>query len=321
MHPANLRSLDLNLLVVLDALLAERNVTHASTVLAMTQPAVSHALQRLRQVFGDPLLERHGRGMRPTARAEALAQPLARILADVRALAGPEASVTTPQPRTLRLAWPDVAGALLLPPLLARLQTELPLLTLACMAWAPADTEIERLRQGGTDLTLSNAVVLPPDLKRERLGQIHYVGIARIGHPLFAAAPAPAGTRPAPAWSRLKDFGFVLVSASGQTRSELDGQLELLGIRRRIATVLPQFLGVPPLIAGSDLLAYVPAALARWWSAYGRLQTFAAPAGMPAQALDLLWHRRHDDDPVHARVRAALADTARAAFAAAPAVG
>lgn len=321
MHPANLRSLDLNLLVVLDALLAERNVTRAATVLAMTQPAVSHALNRLRQVFGDPLLERQGRGMRLTARAEALAQPLARLLADVRALAGPEASMATPQARTLRLAWPDVAGALLLPPLLARLQTELPLLTLACVAWALADTEIERLRQGHIDLALSNAVLLPSDLRRERLGQVHYVGIARIGHPLFGAAALPEGPRPAPAWARLKDFGFVLVSATGQNRSELDGQLEAAGIRRRIAAVLPQFLGVPPLIAASDLLAYVPAALARWWSAFGRLKTFAAPAGMPAQALDLLWHRRHDDDPVHARVRTVLADIARAGFGAAPSAG
>lgn len=315
MHPANLRSLDLNLLVVLDALLRERHVTRAAQALVMTQPAVSQALARLRLQFGDPLLERQGRGLRLTARAEQLAPALARLLADVRVLTQAQGEPTLAAPRTFRIAWPDVAALTLLPPLLAALRPTLRQLTLVCLGWTLADQEVERLRSGQSDLALSSTAVLPADLRRVRLGPVNYVGIARWGHPLFARR---TGSRdvvlPAPAWSRLVTQPFVLVSALGQTRSELDGHLEAAGLHRHIAAVLPQFLGVPALVAASDLLAYVPAALARWWSQREPLLRFEAPAALATPMLDLLWHRRLDDDPAHRLLREQLITIARDAF-------
>ena len=299
MHEKHLRSIDLNLLVVLDALLRTSSVTVAARQLAMTQPAVSHALQRLRQLFADPLLQRQGRRMQATPRAQALAAPLARWLADLRQLTtGLTPDLSTP--RTLRVSMPDVAMATLLPSLVRELQQSAPGLTLICLEWQLPQDEIERLRRGEVDLVLSGLAASPPDLRRERLGTVDFVGLAAADHPVLKDPELDAF-----------DFPFVIVSAVGGTRGELDGLLASQGRERRLAVSVPSYLSLPPLLAGSRLLALVPRALAELGQRQHRLASFPAPAGLHPQPLDLVWHQRSEGDGLHAQLREQLARVAR----------
>ncbi len=300
----NLRGVDLNLLVILDALLRERSVTRAAKRLSMTQPAVSHALGRLRDLFDDALLARKGRGMTLTPRAEALADPLARVLADVRRLASTEDAVPLERiERTLRLSMIDLAMTTLLPSLLGVLGREAPGLTIACLEWTTADQEIERLARGDVDLVLTGLGAGPTELRRVALGHVGFVGIARRGHPMFREK------RPRPERQR-----FVMVSASGRTRGPLDGALAEQGRARRVVASVPQYTAVPPLVASTDLIAYVPEPLARRAPERAKLRTFSAPRALAKQPIDLAWHERHDDDVAHRFVRERFAAIARDAF-------
>lgn len=297
----NLRGVDLNLLVVLDALIRERSVTRAARRLSMTQPAVSHALGRLRTMFDDELLVREGRGMKLSARAEGLADPLARVLADVRRLAGapnvPIASVK----RTLRLSMIDLAMTTLLPALLKSLGRDAPGITLACLEWTTADREVERLRRGDVDLVLTGLSSDSSGLRRVSLGHVSFVGIARRGHPMFRT-------------KRLEPLRhrFVIVSASGRTHGPLDAAL---AARRRVVASVPQYTAVPLLVAQTDLIAYVPAPLARRSPDTSALRTFRAPRALERQPVELAWHERNDDDVAHRFVRERFATIAREAFA------
>lgn len=299
MSEMNLRSVDLNLLVILDALLRERGITRAARTLAMTQPAVSHALQRLRIVFDDPLLERHGGEMRPTARAEGLGDGLAQILADVRQLTTATKPMVRASRRTLRVSMLDLAMSALLPPLLDAVSSHAPGLTLACLHWELADIEVERLRRGDVDLALTSLAALPADLRRERLGTIHYTGIARAGHPIFSEGRDPF------------DFPFVMVSSNGRTQGELDGVLAASGRHRHVAASLPQYLCIPAIVAQTDTLAFVPETLTRHLPSALDLRRFPAAPNLHPLPVDLVWHRRSETDNLHEWVRTALTAIAR----------
>jgi len=297
MHTAHLRGLDLNLLVILDALLRERSVTRAARRLAMTQPAVSHALRRLRALFDDPLFDRRGHAMRPTPRAEALAEPLREVLDGVRRITDATPPALEEIERTIRISLVDFAIAGLLPPLLAETSRRAPGLTLACVAWSTADKDAQSLQRDACDLVLGSFGPLRADLVRCPLGDVPFVGVARADHPMFHE------TRPRP-----HDHGFIVVSMTGETKTPLDAALPE---PRRVMASLPGFMGVPPVVAASDLLAYVPAPVANIWTELADLRTFEAPEQLPPQAVELAWHRRFDDDVAHRFVRDHLATWTR----------
>ncbi|MEQ9502732.1 MAG: LysR family transcriptional regulator [Deltaproteobacteria bacterium] len=305
MHTENLRGVDLNLLVVLEALLEEHSVTRAARRLAMTQPAVSHALSRLRSLFDDPLLERHGRTMKRTPRAEVIAEPLGRVLSEIRGLTAPaEETKIADVERTLRVSMMDLAMTTLLPALLTELAKEAPGVTLVCRDWSVVGEEIERLRRSEIDLSLTNLGAPPRDLRRAPLGHVAFVGIARRKHPMFAAK------RPQPHRER-----FVIVSSSGRTEGPLDGALAARGRRRRVVAAVPMYTAVPSLVAQTDLVAYVPEPLARRTPERNKLRTFRAPRGLVRQPVDLVWHERSHADPVHRFVRERFAAVSKVVWA------
>jgi DNA-binding transcriptional LysR family regulator len=302
MHDIDVRRLDLNLLVVLDRLLQERSVSGAARGLAMTQPAVSHALKRLRGWFDDDLLSRRGNAMVLTPRAEALVEPVADVLAQVRALTTVNALPLAAIERTLRLSMVDFATAALLPPLLAELSRKAPGIALACLDWALPDEEIEHVRRGRRDLVLTTVGAAPRDLRATRLGEVDYVGLARRGHPLFSKRPFDPNPH-----------AFVIVSRGGRVSTYLDDAIAPR--RRRIAASIPQYLVAPLVAEASDLVVYVPRPLAVLWSPRGTLRMFDAPAELRPQPATLLWHPRHEGDPAHRFVRDQLATLAREALA------
>lgn len=301
----SLRSVDLNLLVVLDALLDEAHVTRAAARLGLSQPAASSALERLRHLFGDPLLERRRGGMRPTAAAEALRPALKAALASVRAvLDAPAVDLLTVR-RTVRLVMADALAVEAVSALRRRLSGTAPGVSLALLPWRGASEAVARLARGEADLVAS---VLPPlgaEFRRVALAEERYAVVMRRDHP----AAAPPGRFDLGRWLA---FPHVVVSGEGRADTPLDAELAARGLSRTVAVAVPSFLMVPPLLLGSDLLALLPRRCVP--KGGGRTAAFVAlPPPVPVEGfrLDLAWHRRGEDDAVVRHVAAALAAALR----------
>lgn len=283
----HLRSVDLNLLVILDALLDEAHVTRAAARLGLSQPATSSALDRCRALFGDPLLERSGPSMRLTHRAEALKAPLRAVLEETRDLLSP---VDVPLDRvrqTVRFVVDDFTAAFLAPPLVARLAKTAPGVDLVIESWRSAENALEALGRGDTDLALSVFPRVEPDFRRELLGEQTYVVAMRRGHPAAEGFDLDHWL----AWPH------VLVSGTGQTRGALDAALTRLDRARRVAVTAPSFAMVPPLLATTDLIAMLPSGVAAMAASQHDLAFFQPPIPVEGFPLHLAWHRRRAHDP------------------------
>ncbi|WP_067339003.1 LysR family transcriptional regulator [Stappia indica] len=291
----NLRSVDLNLLVILDALLDEAHVSRAAERLGLTQPAVSAALQRCRGLFGDELLER-GRGtMRRTERAEALRAPLKTLLAGVVEMVDPTPTPLAKIKQTLKISMADYPAVLVMQPLMAHLGRTAPGIDLVLQPWQGADAARAGLVAGSSDLALS---VFPPsedDLVRTELVGEHYVVAMRADHPAAREFDLAA-------WLA---HPHVLVSGRGDTRGPLDTALAAKGLCRRVGVVVPTFQMVPGLLAGSDLIAMLPS---RCVPPASGLATFAPPVPVPGFVLHLAWHTRRNGDTALRYVAQVLAE-------------
>ena len=283
----DLRSVDLNLLVVLDALLAEAHVTRAARRLGLSQPAASNALDRLRHLFGDPLLERGEGGMRLTPAAQALRRPLREALASVRAVLDcPGKNLATVR-QTVRLLMADAPATALAMALHAHLMRTAPGVTLAILPWRGAKDAVDQLMRGEVDLIAS---VLPPPsgaLRQVTLLEEHYCVAMRRDH------PAAKGFE----LNRWLTYSHVVVSGRGLTTTSLDTMLAARGLSRRIGLVVPSFLMIPPLLLGSDLIAMLPSRCVPQELAL-RLTIHRPPLPIEGFRIDLAWHDRRDEDLV-----------------------
>ena len=299
----NFRSIDLNLLVLLQALLEERHVSRAAHRAGLTQPAMSNALERCRRLFRDPLLERHGRDMRLTALAEALREPLAALLGEVGRLIEAAPMPLAELKRRIGIVLADGLAAVLARPLLTTLQAEGPGLSVAFLAWTGGAAAIDRLRGGGAELAVS---VLPPtpagEFGRETLLEERYLLAGRIGHPALANPSVEA-------WL---DCRHVVVSPEGVVRTPLDDALAAQGLVRRVAVAVPSFLLVADLLRHSDLLALLPS-LALSGDHGAGLMTCPPPWPLPGFRLDMAWHARNSSDPAIRFVASAIRDLLRGA--------
>lgn len=299
MHDVHLAGIDLNLLVVVDVLLAERNVTRAAARLGLSQSAASHALARARAVVGDPLLVRGPRGtMTPTARAVALEAPVRRALAELStALAAAPAFDPATARRTFRLAASDYAESVLLPPLLERLLADAPGIDL----WVASAGETfgEALAAGTVDLALAPLRVdLGPGLYQRRLFDEKFVCVVRAGHPL---------TRQRMTLARYLAYPHVLVAPRAKPGSWIDDHLEAMGKRRRIAVAVPHFLVAPRLLGRSDLVLTLAVRVAETFARESDLAILAPPIPIPGFTMGALWHERTHHDPGHRYLREQLA--------------
>ncbi len=304
MGAINIRAVDLNLLAVLDALLDEAHVTRAATRLGLSQAAASNALERCRYLFGDPLLERAGRRMRLTPRAEALKPELRAVIADIEAVLTPGSLDLTTIQRTVRIITADIMSALLASPMHQALSLTAPGINLAYQPWQGAEIAVEALERGSSDLAISIFAPLSGDLRSRKLFDERYVVIMRRGHPAALDFNLDRWL----AWPHL------IVSASGDTRGSLDDILLPFGKSRRVGMAVPSFSMVPEIVRQTDLIALTPTQALGGTRRDG-LHIFEPPLPIPAFALSLAWHRRRDDDPVVQHVAeavgAALAKAAR----------
>ena len=293
----SLRAVDLNLLVILEALLSERHLSRAAGRLHMSQPAVSHALARLRHLLGDPLLIRGKGGFQPTARALELARPLADALQSVRSVLGGAAFEAATAQRVFRLAMSDYGAALLLPALLRRLRVEAPGIDLA-IRYASRPAMIAGVQDGEIDLALGVFPQLPEQLHRETLFQ-----------ETFMCALDPASLAPGKTL-RMETYlarPHVLVASSESgMAAEVDAALAQLGQARRVAVRLPHWTVAPAILMGTDLILTVARRALQGSAAQG-LALHAAPFAIAPFRFETIRHRRTDGDAGIAWLRAAIA--------------
>jgi DNA-binding transcriptional LysR family regulator len=281
----NLRGIDLNLLVVLDAVLGERHVTRAAERLGMSQPAVSSALDRCRQLFDDPLIERRNSSMRLTAKAESLQEPLRAALGNLGGLLFEDNSDIGSSSRVIRLIMSDYPAVVLLRRLLDLLRRRAPGLDLVVLPWRGGASAAEALRRGQADLAVSVLPAPDDDFRRTELFQETYRVAMRREHP--AARDFDL--------DRWLAFPHVLVSARGHRHSPLDDLLIAMGKRRRIGVVVPSFMMATALLRGSDLIAMLPT---RCIPQDEDLVSLEPPLPVEGFPLHLAWHRRSDGDAV-----------------------
>lgn len=292
----NLRTLDLNLLVTLDVLLAEHNVTRAAERLHFSQPSVSVHLAKLREIFDDPLLLPGPRGMRPTARAEALREPLRQALAALQQAVAPSEPFDPGQAsNTWRLVASDYSEATVVLPALPGLREAAPGTRLALLPLLPPII-VKQLEQGDADLVFHITEDAPEGLRRRPLFQERYVLVGRTDHPKLKRRPSLA---------QFCQLEQVIVSPEGGGfHGVTDKALAQLGAERRVALSVPHFHFVLSVLANTDLVAMLPARMIRPDSG---LKVVEAPLEVPGYEMSMLWHERAHRDPAHQWLREFIA--------------
>lgn len=290
--------LDLNLLVTLEALLSEQNVTKAAARLHLSQPAVSAQLARLRQEFDDPLLLPAHRGMVPTAKALELLGPLRLALDQVRSTLDehrdfdPASAVLD-----LNIAATDYLQAVLAAPLADRLRAAAPGIRVALHHLAIEELE-QRMAHGEIDLALMTPSVAPPRLRARHLFDERYGLAGRRDHPGLHAELTV---------DELAELEFVIVSLrGGQFRTPVDEALAAYGKARRVVLSAASFLLVPALLARSDLVAFLPARLAAEQA--DLLKVVEPPFPIEGFAVGMVWHERNHAHPGHRWLRKLIGD-------------
>lgn len=283
--PLDLTRFDLNLLVVLDALLAERHVGRAAERLHLSQSATSHALSRLRDALQDPLFIRNPKGIEPTPFAASLAQSLTEVLNGVRRIAAPRAPFDPARmKREFIVGTTDYGTLTVLAPALRTVCQESPGSTVRS---APTDqaTVVRQIDAGEIDIAIgSNTFVYAPKrIEVIPLFDERFVGIARDGHPSLKRR----GQRQSIALDAFVHFPHILVSPSGDVQGAVDEALARIGRRRAIAATSPSFITVPFVVGASDLLAVVAERAARRLVDAAGIVTFELPFEMPSWTVSL----------------------------------
>ncbi|MGH1569489.1 LysR family transcriptional regulator [Methylobacterium sp. P31] len=300
----NLRSVDLNLLVALDALLTELHVTRASEKIGLSQPAMSNALSRLRHVFKDDLLVRTPTGMQATPRALELAEPTRQVLRQIERVFDHDTEFDpAAAQRTFTVRLSDLLGLILLPQLLQRLGREAPGLHLDVVHLSPSKT-VEGLERDEIDLAVSMGLGHSTAIQSEVLMEDRMVCATRESHP---AAGGSMGLDLFLAHPHLK------VSMSPTDLRFVDDVLARDGLKRRLALNVPHWLLVPHVLNRSDLISVMPQRLASALTAAGhRLAVRDLPFASEPFAWSLYWHRRHDKNPAITWLRAKFRSIATA---------
>ena len=283
--------LDLNLLVTLETLLNERNVTRAAARLNLSQPAVSAQLARLRDVFEDPLLLPAQRGMTPTAKALSLLEPLRQALDQVRGVASSHLNFDpATADLTVTIAASDYLQTSILQPLVLRLRREAPGIRIAVRHMDPAQHAAQMAR-GDIDLGLMQPIEAAPSLRMRALFHERYVLIARRGHPALAGKPGGKATVKLSAKAFAKLEQVIVSPAGGAFSTPVDQALAALGLKRQVVHSAASFLFVPDIVSRSDLVALVPERLVKGRSA--GLQVLTPPLPIEGFDIAMVWHERN----------------------------
>ncbi|QMW21571.1 LysR family transcriptional regulator [Sandaracinobacteroides saxicola] len=300
----NLRGIDLNLLVVLDALLEEAHVSRAAHRLNLSQPAVSSALQRCRALFSDRLLERGRGGMTRTPLADTLRAPLRSILADVESLLDPQELPLDRIERVVRITTADDPAAQLACPLVENLTRTAPGVTVVFRPWLGQDSVVRELLDGDTDIAIAVFDREIENVEIRPLFDADYVVAMRTGHPAAAAFDLNA-------WLA---YPHVVVSGRAEWRTPLDPHVSIMGHRRRVGLVVPSFQLVPAVLAATDLIAMLPRqSIAA--HAHPEFALYPPPVAVDGFTLKVAWHSRQNLDRAVQHVTGIVRETFETASA------
>lgn len=293
----DIRSIDLNLLAVFDAMHRHRNVTRAGEAIGLSQPAMSAALARLRTLFGDPLFVRASAGMKPTPRAETLGATIGQLVQIIETeLLRPPAFEPATSTRCFTLMTPDIAEMNFLPRLLAHLAEHAPGVSLKTLAM-PRHAAASTLETGAAEL----AIGYFPDLQkagffRQRLIRSPHVCLLRDDHPHIGRRIS------------LPQFlaaSHAVVKPDGREHV-FEKFLQEKGLRRRVVVELSHFMSLLPIIENSALIATVPHDLAEFFVHHGAVRHVPTPMKSPMIDVHLFWHQRQHKDPAHTWLRKAI---------------
>ena len=293
MQRMNVRELDLNLLHVFDAVMTTGHVGRAAERLGLSQPAVSHALTRLRLVLRDPLFVRAPGGVKATPRAEAFARVADGALRALdAALHATDQFEPLASERRFAIHMSDLATGELLPQLMASLRAQAPGLRLAVQQLAP-EAIAPALEDGRLDLAFGYLPQLT-GMHSQALLQEEYVVLLREGHPLRHRINDR---------DSLQALEFILVQSHGDPAKALGR----LGLEGRIRLTIPHFAVVPPLLKATDLAVIIPERPAHSYAAGGGLAVVRADLGLPPVPIGIHWVWRMHNDPGHRWLRALVA--------------
>jgi DNA-binding transcriptional LysR family regulator len=312
----NFRTLDLNLLRVFDEVMAERSLTKAAHNLALTQPAVSNAMRRLRETLGDDLVRRSGQGLEPTPRANVLWPAVREALRQLQETLVPNPFDPASSTATFVLAMADATASELIPGLLGIVERDAPGVSLRIVPLSTrdprrlldaesADLAIGHFPAALADLTASAQSGGAVSFAHQRLFEGEYVCVMRENHPL-AKKPLTI--------ERYCEARHMLVSFSGRHFGFVDEALASLGRKRRVVITVNQFFTAGRVVSQSDLLTVLPRYFVRVADAGHSLVVKDLPFDMPAVHVDALWHKRLQQSSAHQWLREAIAASTKQAF-------
>jgi DNA-binding transcriptional LysR family regulator len=300
---------DLNLLIALDALLAEGSVTGAARRLGLSSSAMSRTLARLRSAMGDPLLVRAGRGLVPTPRADKLREQVHELTRGVRTVLSPQTNLLdlATLERTFTIRASEGFVEQFSAPLVAAVTGAAPRV---CLRFAPKPIKDARpLREGRIDLEIGVLGAFAPEVRTQSIFSDKFLGAVRVGHPLLT------GPMTAERYAACK---HVVVSRKETFTGPVDDALEVFGLRREIVAVVPGFSDAMRIACQSDLVALVlrscfGGALVRADALMEGLTSFELPVRTPEIVISAMWHPRADTDPANRWLRETVIAVCRAA--------
>lgn len=305
----NFLTLDLNLLRVFDEVMAERSLTRAARNLAITQPAASNALRRLRDTLGDELVTRAGYGVVPTPYALTIWPTVREALAGLRAAIAPIDFDAATTRSTFVVAMADATAALLIPRLLRILESEAPR---ASMRVRPLTTRDPRHLLEGDEVQMAVGY-FPAVISAITLGEMQEDTPDTFGHaPVYSGQYVCAMRRDHPlatgpiSLDAYCDARHLLVSFSGRPFGFVDEALAVIKRARRIVLTVNQFFTAAQVVSESDLLTILPRDFIPSTGIEERLAWQPLPVQVPLLQVDMLWHRRQQTSPAHAWLRSAV---------------
>jgi len=293
----NLNSLDLNLIRVLDAMLAERSVTRAGERIGLSQPAVSAALNRLRHALNDQLFVRNGNDMVPTPRAESLREPVKIALNTIsNAFWCAEPFAPEKLERTFCLLSADFFSTLFFPHFAAQILRQAPLARIKLIDSASGDVT-RLLSDGVIDIALERPLEVPDWIAHELLFVSPFVVIARRDHPaLRRHGIEPGETIPLELFCNIS---HAIRSIDGSMSGFTDDALAAIGRSRKVALAVPHFHAVALAVARTDLVACLPSQFADATAQTLGLNIYQPPITITVPEISMYWHKRHADSAEH----------------------
>lgn len=295
----NLATVDLNLLVAFDALLAEGSVSGAAQRIGLSQPAMSKRLSRLRSLFRDDLFVRSADGVKPTERALDLADSIRSALRQIEdALGGYGRFDASRSTRTFRIGAMDHSTAVLLPHVMVMVRVRAPSVSIIVRAMERRNLT-DALEHGDIDVALAILPDAPAAIKRTALFEERYVSLASAQHREIKKKLTLA---------LFLRYPHLLITHVGDLKGTVDRLLDERGLKRQVAMSVPYHLVVPGIIAGTDMIATLSERVVRL-SDWPGVRSYPVPIEFPSFRETMLWHRRNDNDPAHAWLRQLILDT------------